>query len=135
ACLERVAAALDSDGRFAFDVMNPDLKWLSRDPDKRWAKTRFKHPLTGVRLEYSTNQTYDPVTQIAHMRIYYETVDGPPADKRTRVVRLAHRQFFPAELDALLAASGFRIEARTGGFDGEEFDEHADTQVLVCRKR
>jgi hypothetical protein len=88
-----------------------------------------------VRYEYTTNQTYDPVTQIAHMRIFYEELDVPPGRRRTHVVRLAHRQFFPAELDGLLAASGFRIESRHGGFAGEELDSASESQVMVCFKR
>jgi hypothetical protein len=51
------------------------------------------------------------------------------------VVRLAHRQFFPAELDGLLAASGFRIESRHGGFAEEELATGSESQVVVCLKR
>ena len=132
ACLARVREHLAAGGRFALDVLNPDLRWLARDPNKRWARTRFKHPTTGVRYEYSTNQTYDPVTQIAHMRIYYESIDCPAGERRTRVVRLAHRQFFPAELDALLAHGGFRIVERRGGWTGEPLEAESECQVLLC---
>jgi SAM-dependent methyltransferase len=130
ACLACVREHLLPGGRFALDVMQPDLRWLTRDARKRWARTRFTHPATGEKLEYSTNNTYDPVTQIVYVRLYYESgVDG---DRRTRVVRLAHRQFFPAELEALLAAGGFRLDERMGGFDGEPFAGDSDSQVLVC---
>jgi SAM-dependent methyltransferase len=133
ACLDEVRRHLAPGGRLAFDVMNPDLRWLTRDPHKRWARTRFKHPVTGVRYEYTTNQTYDPITQIAYMRIYYEELETK--DHRTRVVRLAHRQFFPAELEALLASSGFRIDARYGGFDGEPLAGDSESQVVIARLR
>lgn len=129
AFLSRVAAHLTPDGMLAFDVQMPDLKWLSRDPDKRWARTRFTHPTTGKQVVYSTNHDYDPVTQIALIRIYYEPVEGGPA----RVVKLSQRKFFPAELEALLAASGFRLVERYGDFDGAELDGAAMSQVLVCK--
>ncbi len=129
AFLARVAAHLTPDGMFAFDVQMPDLKWLSRDPDKRWARTRFTHPTTGRQVVYSTNHDYDPVTQIALIRIYYEPVDGGT----TRVVKLSQRKFFPAELEALLAAAGFRVVERYGDFDGAELDGAAMSQVLVCK--
>ena len=135
ACLARVREALTDDGRFAFDVMNPDLRWLTRDQMKRWARTRFRHPETGVRYEYTTNQTYDPVTQIVHMRIFYEEIEVPIERRRTHVVRLAHRQFFPAELEALLHAGGFRVERRWGGFAEEELDVGSESQVIVCVRR
>src|SRR5262249_48534315 len=52
AVLACVRAALLPGGRFAFDVMNPDLAWLARDPSRRWARTRFHHPTTGELLYY-----------------------------------------------------------------------------------
>ncbi len=135
ACLRCVRAHLTDDGLFAFDVQNPDLRWLSRDPRKRWARTRFKHPTTGVRVEYTTNHDYDPISQIAFIRFYYQTVDEAPANRRTSVVRLAQRKFFPAELEALMHANGFSVETRYGGFAGEPLHGDGESQVLLCRKR
>ncbi len=132
AFLACAAAHLAPEGRLAFDVLNPDLAWLTRDPNKRWARTKFHHPETGELLEYSTNQTYDPVSQIVYMRIYYQSLDA--RDKRTHVVRLAHRQFFPSELEALLAANGFQIDGRWGGFDEQPFRGESESQVLVCSR-
>ncbi len=135
ACLGEVRALLSPTGRFAFDVLQPDLRWLTRSPTKRWARTRFKHPVTDEQLEYTTNQTYEPISQIAHIRIYYERLDSPDGDRHLRVVRLAHRQFFPAELEALLWAGGFTIESRWGGFSGEPFEGDSESQVLLCTPR
>lgn len=118
-------------GLFAFDVLNPDLAWLSRDPRKRWSRTRFRHPRTGRPMVYSTSLSYDAALQIAFMRIYYE----PEGGGRTRVVRLAHRQFFPLELEALLHYNGFAIEAHEGGFDGESLLPESEEQVIRCRSR
>jgi SAM-dependent methyltransferase len=129
AFLARVAEHLEPDGLLAFDVQLPDPRWLSRDPERRWARTRFTHPTTGKQIVYSTNHDYDPVTQIALIRIYYEPVDGGP----TRVVKLSQRKFFPAELEALLATSGFRLVERYGDFGGAELDGAAVSQVLVCK--
>jgi len=127
-CLTSVRECLAPGGKLAFDVLSPDLTWLVRDPRKRWARTLFTHPETGEKLEYTTNHSYDPSRQIAYVRIYYRHVDGD----RTRVVRLAHRQFFPEELLALLHAAGYRVERRWGGFNEEVFDGGSDTQVVVC---
>ena len=120
---------LTPDGIFAFDVLNPDLAWLSRDPHRRWARTRFRHPRTGKWMVYSTSLSYDAALQIAFMRIYYEREQGG----KPRVVRLAHRQFFPLELEALLHYNGFQILAHEGGFDGGALVPEAEEQVLRCR--
>ncbi len=133
ACLDCVKAHLAPGGRFAFDVQNPDLKWLTRDPRKRWARTRFRDPGTGVRLEYTTSHLYDPVSQIAFIKFYYQTLEKDPGDRRTSVVRLAQRKFFPAELEALLAANGLRVDQRFGGFAREPLHGDTESQILVCR--
>lgn len=118
-------------GLFAFDVLNPDLAWLSRDPTRRWSRTRFRHPRTGKLMVYSTSLSYDAALQIAFMRIYYE----PEGGGRERVVRLAHRQFFPLELQALLHYNGFTVEAHEGGFDGQQLVPESEEQVIRCRSR
>jgi SAM-dependent methyltransferase len=156
ACLQRIAAHLAPGGVFAFDVQLPDLAWLMRDPTKRWAKTRFTDPTTGRRMYYSTNHDYDPVSQIALIRLYYEPADEPsaraaaPAPARlgaarrrrpsaahvepTRIVKLSQRKFFPAELEALVAHAGFRVTERYGDFSFRPLDGSAESQVLVCER-
>lgn len=129
ACLARVRAHLEPGGHFAFDVQNPNLRWLSRDPSRRWARTLFRHPTTGERLLYSTNHDYDPISQIALIRLYYGRPDGGGPEQ---VVHLSQRKFFPAELEALLTHSGFTVVRRHGDFAGQPLDGEAESQVLVC---
>ena len=131
ACLTHVLAHLTDDGVFAFDVQNPDLRWLVRDPDKRWAKTRFTDPKTGRAMLYSTNHLYDPISQIALIRLYYEPADGVGP---STVVRLSQRKWFPAELEALVAHAGFRVRERFGDFFSNPLDGASESQVLVCRR-
>ena len=140
ACLDRVTEHLAIDGRLAFDVQMPDLRWLSRDPEKRWARTKFTHPRTGEKLIYSTNHDYDPVSQIALIRIYYDPQDAAANGAKKRrsssggtVVKLSQRKFFPAELEALLASSGYALVSRHGDFAGSPLDGSAESQVIVCR--
>ncbi len=132
ACLERIRAHLEPGGRFVFDVQNPNLRWLARDPHRRWARTVFRHPRTGERMVYTTNHDYDPVSQIALIRLYYGPADGGGSEK---VVHLSQRKFFPAELEALVAHSGFTVEGRYGDFARQPLDGDAESQVLVCRSR
>jgi SAM-dependent methyltransferase len=120
--------ALLPGGRLAFDVMNPDLEWLARRPDKRWARTRFHHPQTGEVLHYSTNHVYDRATQINYIRIYYESEGGGPE----RVVRLTHRMFFPAEIEALLHYNGWRLLARYGDFGWGPLEQASEEQVCIA---
>lgn len=131
ACLDEIRRVLDPrTGRFVFDVQNPDLRWLLRDPKKRWARTKFKHPVTGRAMVYSTNHTYDAKRQIAHVKLYYDCPEDPAL---SRTVSLAHRQFFPQELRLLLDVHGFTPESEFGDFDGRPFEATSENQILVCR--
>jgi len=85
ACLQRIAAHLAPGGAFVFDVQLPDMAWLIRDPSRRWARTRFTDPSTGRRMVYSTNHDYDPVSQIALIRLYYEPAEEPAGEPRPAI--------------------------------------------------
>ena len=78
---------------------------------------------------YSTNHDYDPIGQIALIRLYYEPADGRGP---TRIVKLSQRKYFPAELEALVAHAGFRVSARYGDFSWGPLVGTAESQVLVC---
>jgi SAM-dependent methyltransferase len=148
ACLRCVAAHLAPGGMFAFDVQLPDLAWLIRDPGKRWARTRFTDPTTGRRMVYSTNHDYDPISQIALIRLYYDPADpadpadptdpadpADPADEagHGHVVQLSQRKFFPAELEALVSHAGMRVIERFGDFYFGPLGPGAESQVLICQ--
>ncbi len=80
---------------------------------------------------YSTSLVYDGPLQIAFMRIYYES-----AEKKTRkekVIHLAHRYFFPLELEALLHYRGFEILRHDGDFEKKPLASESEQQVLICR--
>lgn len=130
ACIRRVAAHLAPGGAFVFDVQLPDLAWLLRDSGKRWARTRFTDPTTQQPMLYSTNHDYDPISQIALIRLFYDPVDGTGP---SRVVQLSQRKFFPAELEALVSQGGMRVVERFGDFSFGPLGAGAESQVLVCQ--
>lgn len=130
ACLRRVRARLAPGGAFAFDVQLPDLAWLIRDPAKRWARTKFTDPSSGRAMIYSTSHYYDPVSQIVVIRLFYDP--QPPATGGAHVVTLTQRKFFPAELEALVAAAGMRVAARHGDFYFGPLVAASESQVVIA---
>lgn len=136
-CLAQVRRLLAPRGLFALDVLNPDPAWLARDPLRRWSRTRFRHPRTGEPLIYTTNHIYDAAAQVAFIRIYYEPDLDRPAATRSApwTVQLTHRQFYPAELEALLHYNGFAIVESAGGFDGQPISSVSAEQVICARVR
>lgn len=138
-CFKEAHRVLRPGGTFAFDVLLPDLEWLTWDPDKRHSTTRFSHPTTGERMVYTTNHTYDFETQVCHIRIFYDRAPRrggrfKPPSKPLRLVHLAHRQIFPEEIRALLAQAGFRLESLTGDFLDLTLDKEVESQVVVAHK-
>ena len=139
ACFREVRRVLRPGGSFALDVLLPDLQWLTWDPNERHSVTYFTHPTTGASMVYSTNHTYDPDTQICHVRIYYDDAPRrprafkPPPEPR-RVVHLAHRQIFPEELRLLLATAGLELESLTGNFRSGPLAPGVDAQTAIARR-
>lgn len=129
ALLTQVREHLAPGGWFLFDVTLPDLSWLCKDPLGRHSKTRFRHPETGAWCTYSTNHSYDPVRQIAFIRLFYEHASS------TDVVHLVQRQFFPVELEGLLADHGFHVARRHGDFDNSPLDPDSPEQIIHAQRR
>jgi SAM-dependent methyltransferase len=136
--LRAVARSLVPGGWFAFDVLPPDPRWLARGDDRRWARTVFHHPVTRQRLVYTTDHVYDSVRRALHMRLYYQRLDGRDRPVgRERVVRLCHRQLWPADVQKLLARAGFRLIGSFADFHGQPLSDGdglpADEHVYVAR--
>ena len=139
ACLREANRVLVPGGTLALDVLLPDLEWLGWDPNERHSVTHFTHPRTGASMVYSTNHTYDPDTQICHVRIYYD--DAPkrprafkPPPTPVEVVHLAHRQIFPEELRLLIATAGLELVSHTSNFRVGPLIKGTDAQALIARK-
>jgi SAM-dependent methyltransferase len=137
ACLQRIAAHLAPGGAFVFDVQVPDLAWLLRDPNKRWAKTRFTDPTTGRAMYYSTSHDYDPISQIALIRLYYEPTDKPAGSSTvSRQVKQATspRTTQGVDRDRAPGAEGGAVNLARGGHRSRRNDTGARVVKLSQRK-
>lgn len=123
---------LDAGGRFAFDVLLPDPASLARNPAKRYRGGEVPHPRDGVRYRYSEYFSYDPASQIETVIMDFE---HPDHKARSFCTPLTQRQFFPAELEALLHYNGFDLESLWGDFDGGPITAATESQVLIARAR
>jgi SAM-dependent methyltransferase len=123
---------LEADGRFAFDVMLPDPISLARVPSKRYSGGEVPHPRDGARYRYSEYFSYEPLSQVTTVIMDFE---HPHAKEQSFCTPLTQRQFFPAELEALLYYNGFDLQSHTGDFDGGPITSAAESQVLIARLR
>ncbi|MEO7093394.1 MAG: class I SAM-dependent methyltransferase [Polyangiales bacterium] len=128
--LARVRGHLAPGGVFVFDANVPTPFDLARDPGTAFKMPAFRHPTLGRRVRYAERFDYDPIRQILFVAMEFSPTIGEPF-----MTPLAHRQFFPEELGALLHYNDFDVEKREGGFKGEPVDRHADCIVWTCRDR
>lgn len=133
-CLASVKAHLAPGGLFAFDLLMPDMEYLTRSPYKRFPGVQLKHPRHGSAYVYSESSAYDPLRQLNQMWLYYDKVmpESPGPDHFE--IQLSHRYFFPRELEALLAYNGFEVLAWIGDFDGP-LDADSESMLLMCSHR
>ena len=123
---------LEPRGLFVFDVLLPDPASLARNPSKRYRGGRVPHPRGGLHYRYSEYFSYEPMSQVETVMMDFE---HPDDDRKSFCTPLTQRQFFPAELEALLHYNGFRIESQTADFTDGPITRDTESQVIVARLR
>jgi SAM-dependent methyltransferase len=132
--LATVRAHLAPRGELVFDVSIPEPSELARTPDRAFGAPRFRYPSAdgaGDMVRYAERFDYDKLRQILFVAMEFSPESGAPG----WMTPLAHRQFHPAELEALLHYNGFAIAKRFGGFDGSAPTNDSATLLLHCRAR
>lgn len=130
--LATVAAHLRPKGRFVFDVRVPQVVELARHPEKVYSGGTLKLASNGRKYRYRERFDWDPIAQVQMVEMAFVGADDP---SDFHLTPLAHRQFFPAELEALLHYNGFEVLERFGDFDGGELGPESESQILLCRPR
>jgi SAM-dependent methyltransferase len=128
--LARVRDHLAPGGAFAFDVSVPNAHEMVRDPNRAYVCPRFRYPGTGEMIHYTERFDYDQARQILFVSMEFAP-EGRTKD--AWVTPLAHRQFFPQELEALLHYNGFSIEEAWGDYKGGKLDRYSEVMALLAR--
>lgn len=127
-----VSAHLSARGVFVFDVRMPDIRSFTRDPERAFKCPKLKDPRDGSVWETAEIFQYDAQTQVQMITSSYREVAAP---HRVYVKPLAHRQFFPQELELLLHYNGFHVRERWGDFERGDVHVDGESQILVATKR
>jgi SAM-dependent methyltransferase len=134
--LASVRAHLAPRGVFVLDVRMPDLRSFTRDPGRAFKCPPLKDPSDGSAWDTAEQFQYDALTQVQMITSTFREA-SPPAGlpPRAYVKPLAHRQFFPQELELLLHYNGFSIRDRWGDFERGPIHVDCETQILVATAR
>jgi SAM-dependent methyltransferase len=128
AFFSNVHGHLAKGGRFIFDVFNPSITILARNSQKRNPLHEYEDPDGGERITLEENSVYDDAAQVNRIKWYFSRAGA----KDFRVDALDMRCFFPQELDLLMEAHGFGIEAKFGSFERKEFASGDPKQIVVA---
>ena len=93
-------------GKFVFDVFNPKVTILSREPGSRLREREYEDPDGKGTITVEQSAVYDDAAQVNRIRWYFSRGE----EKDFRVEELPMRCFFPQELDLLVRSLGFRAE-------------------------
>ncbi len=127
-----VRAHLTPRGELVFDVSMPEPAELARDPARALSAGRFRYPGPGgLPVRYSERFDYDRLRQVLFVAMEFAPTDGG----EPWMTPLAHRQFYPQELEALLHYNGFAVTERHGDFAGGPLTARSPTILLHCRPR
>jgi SAM-dependent methyltransferase len=127
-CFSSIRKHLMPDGRFIFDIFNPDVKLLARPVGERFFVRTVRHPHKGeITLEQVNN--YDAAAQVNRATWYFSTSQ----ERDFLVVPLHLRSIFPEELPLLVAMAGLHLEVRYGDFSQTPFTGSSRQQVCICR--
>jgi hypothetical protein len=127
-----------SDGRFVFDISMPIPKDLARNPTVPYRIPPFEHPTVG-RVGYREHFDYDAVRQILFVSMFFEPIKtrkGAKNDLREEFMTpLAHRQFFPQEMEALLHYNGFEVTELYGDWKEGPLVPSSDIMIWHTKPR
>lgn len=120
-----VREQMTKDGELVLDVNMPIMEDLADPPGTEYALDPVAHPTLG-RVPYKEVFDYDRVRQIQFCSMCFGD---------DLVTPLAHRVFFPQELEALLHYNGFETTKMLGDFEGGTLKADSDVMIFHARAR
>jgi len=124
-----IRSIVDPHGVFAFDIVQPDLPYLSKPQEEHLARTVTDE--RGRHLEHRRTYSYDPKSRV--LTIDHRLIEaGREAAGALTRLRYGYRQYFDAEIERALVAAGFTVRRRFGDFEESPPNATAKKQVFVC---
>jgi len=130
-CLESSARHLLPGGRIALDLFQPLLSRLGAPGGIDEEETEFDGP-EGTPIRCRAHTDYDLAAQTMTGRWQYEQMTPEGAHTREYLLRL--RYCYRYEVEWMLEACGFTVEAAYGGFDRSPISAESKEMIFVARK-
>lgn len=128
-CFSCVKKHLADGGRFLIELFNPSLELLNREAKRRYFVGEYEDREGEQRITVTEEVEYNAATQINHIVWYCQR----EKDQEETALTFEMRQFFPREIDALLAYNGFSVDEKYGDYGEGVFSSTSPKQLIVCR--
>jgi SAM-dependent methyltransferase len=131
-CLRSIHRHLYPGGKLIVDIFHPDPQTLLESDGRLVSEGTDLDPETGHTVHRFYSRRLDLADQSQHITFILDETGSIGAVSRTLFsfrMRYVHRY----EMELLLHAAGFRLEAVYGSYDLEPFDSSSDKMVFVAR--
>lgn len=134
AAFRSVAGLLSPEGRFAFDIYQPNLPWLAQVSPEESIARAFTLP-DGTAIDVvERGARYDPQSLILTGEWILRERDSGRVLPVEPIIQRA-RQYFPTDILAMLDAADLAVEERFGELDRRPLTSDSKRQVYVCRRK
>jgi SAM-dependent methyltransferase len=120
------------DGRLILDVANGNLRGASEPAEELLHDLTLPDPETGRPITKFILRRPRPAEQVDELLFFYDEQDERGYLRRS-MVELKLRWFTRFELELLLEAAGWHIDAVYGGYDLAEFGPDSERLLVVAR--
>lgn len=124
--MDCVKKHLQPNGKFIFDLYNPNLKILTRPYENFYIQAKYKD-MNNIQIIMKERNKYDCNTQINHIQFVYEINNEIKSQDDYEM-----RVFFPKEIEALLKYNHFKIDLKFGNYNFENFSSESMRQIFIC---
>lgn len=130
---EGIERHLGLKGGIAFDILNPDPRFLLRNMETEYDHRICRQARTGRYFLHWESSWYDKAKQINHVRYYFQYCDaaGRRSNKEVSTVDVRVRLFFPKEIDSFLRRRGYAKIEKFDDYDGAIWTGQTSRQIFV----
>lgn len=127
--LESVQRHLAPKGVFVFDIFNPSISMLNRDPDQKYLVSEYADPEGRGQIKVWEHPRYEAATQNSTFKFLYE-LNG----ETLFTENFSLRNYFPMEMDTHLRNNEFYVLKKYGNYQHGSFNSSSMKQIFVCER-
>ena len=131
--LRAIYRHLKPEGQLIIDILHPDPTLLAEADGRLYFEAETIDELTGRMVQWYWRHEIDLAEQMRHLTYVLDEIDQEGLVRRVQIP-FSLRFVYRYEMELLLRATGFTIEAIYGSYDLEPFHSHSSKMIFVARR-